>query len=230
MLANARDVGGLSTEDGRRVRSGILFRSDAPHAGDAAPPLSPWPPQWVVDLRSPGEINGAAHPLAAPGTEVLRRPLLAVADPLKMAEAVERGGSSLQSIYAEMVRVAGPLIAEVAGIVAASEGPVLVHCTAGKDRTGVVVAALLAAVGVPDDQIAADYVTTAQNMDGVVARVAASWPEDKRARRLARLTQGRGEILGAPREAIDIVLDSLRGQPLSGAARRGLQARLLATE
>lgn len=217
MLANARDLCGLITHDRRRVRRGVLYRSDAPHAGDDAPPLSPWPPQLVIDLRSPNEIDGAIHPLATAGPEIRRLPLLAAADPLKLAAVVERGETSLESIYAEMVRSAGPSIAEVAAIVARSEGPVLVHCAAGKDRTGVVVAALLAAVGVADDEIVADYLATGPNMDGVVARLVASWPEPTRAHRLERLTHGRGALLEVPRQAVDGLLASLRAQP-GGAA------------
>ncbi len=227
MLANARDVGGLTTDDGRRVRAGVLFRSDAPHPGDAAPPLTPWPPQWVIDLRSPGEAGGADHPLAATGAEIRRLPLLSVADPLRMAAAIEEEGASLMSIYEEVVRAAAPVVAEVAAIVAASDGPVLVHCTAGKDRTGVVVAALLAAAGVSDEQIAADYVATGPNMDAVVERIGAAWPADVRAERLARLRQGHGEILTAPRAAIDAVLDSVRAHGLGEDDGRALRARLL---
>ncbi len=227
MLANARDVGGLKTGDGRRVRHGVLFRSDAPHAGDAAPALEPWPPQWVIDLRSPDETKGALHPLATAGAQIRRLPLLAVADPLRMAAAIEQEGTSLMSIYAEMVRTAGPIIAEVAAILAGSDGPVLIHCTAGKDRTGVVVAALLAAAGVSDAQIAADYLATGPNMEAVVERIAASWPADERAERLARLRQGRGEILKTPRTAIDAVLAGLRTHGLSDEEGRALAARLL---
>ena len=58
--------------------------------------------------------------------------------------------------------------------IARTDGGVLVHCAAGKDRTGVVVALALAAAGVDRDVIVDDYAATAQRIEGIVARLAAS--------------------------------------------------------
>ena len=95
---------------------------------------------------------------------------------LGVRELAEEGRPlvSLDALYRRMVRDRSTAIAEVVGIVARSPGPVLVHCTAGKDRTGVVMAAILAAAGVARADIVADYVETAANMPAVVARVSAS--------------------------------------------------------
>ena len=59
--ANLRDVGGLPTTDGRRLRAGEYLRSDAPQPGDLGTP----PVGTVVDLRSRAETRGLPHPLAA---------------------------------------------------------------------------------------------------------------------------------------------------------------------
>jgi protein-tyrosine phosphatase len=179
-LQNARDVGGLRTRDGGRVRSGVLFRSDAPYAGDGPAPLEPWPPQVVVDLRSPGEYGDGPHPLTGASTTVIKRSLLAAGSPAEMVAAAEEGGLTLRSVYAGLLDTGGTAVAEIAHIVASADGPVLVHCTAGKDRTGITVAAILAAVGVERDEIVTDFVTTAENTDAILARMAATWPEEIR--------------------------------------------------
>jgi protein-tyrosine phosphatase len=58
--------------------------------------------------------------------------------------------------------------------IAAGPGPVLVHCAAGKDRTGVVVAMALAAAGVSRDAIVADYVATGERIVEIMSRLRAS--------------------------------------------------------
>jgi hypothetical protein len=94
---------------------------------------------------------------------------------------------------------------------------VLVHCTAGKDRTGVAVAVLLAAAGVPDDAIVADFAATDANMDGVVARMAGMWPPEERDERLELMMARHPDLLRAPGEAMAGVLRQLAEHP-GGAA------------
>ena len=216
-LQNARDVGGLRAGDGGRVRSGVLFRSDAPYAGDDAPALSPWPPRHVFDLRSAREVSDTAHPLAGPGVTVLQRPVFADADPVKMTKAAEEDDVSLDSVYGELLRCAGPVIGEIASLLADGDGPVLVHCVAGKDRTGVSVAVLLAAVGVHRDEIVRDYVLTERHIDAIIARIVAGRPEAEREQLLELMTGRHANLMRTPVEAITLVLDTLDAWP-GGAA------------
>jgi protein tyrosine/serine phosphatase len=58
--------------------------------------------------------------------------------------------------------------------IAEAPGAALVHCAAGKDRTGVVVALALSAVGVPRDEVVADYVATGQRIERILARLRSS--------------------------------------------------------
>jgi protein-tyrosine phosphatase len=163
-LANFRDVGGLPAADGTVAR-GVLYRSDAPYRGDLPPADAPvWPPAVVVDVRSAGETNNAyGWPTS---TTVHHLPLLAEAAP-----ALQTG--SLEALYQHVLSAAPDSLAEIAGIVAAADGPVLVHCSAGKDRTGVTVALLLRAVGVGREAILADYATTEPNVPRVLDRLQA---------------------------------------------------------
>jgi protein-tyrosine phosphatase len=114
--------------------------------------------------------------------------------------------------------------------IASSEGGVLVHCAAGKDRTGVVVAMALAAAGVPRAEIVADYVRTAERISEIMARLRAS---DTYAADLADVTDEsrapRPEIM----ERFFARLDDDHGGPLQWLVARGfdpaaLRARLAA--
>ncbi|CAO5239107.1 tyrosine-protein phosphatase [Frankia sp. AgKG'84/4] len=171
-LVNLRDVGGLPTDDGRRTRAGVLYRSEMPRIGDAAPSDLTWPPRTVIDLRSAIERGTDPHPLVALGATVVVIPLFGdrpTADhSAATASAIERG---LGALYQVMVTYAAPQIAQIVNLVAEAPGPVLIHCAAGKDRTGVTVAVLLRLAGVIERDILDDYAATGPNMPGVLRRL-----------------------------------------------------------
>ncbi|WP_402462769.1 tyrosine-protein phosphatase [Isoptericola aurantiacus] len=200
-LVNLRDVGAASA----LLRTDVLLRSDAPRAGDVEPDGVAWPPRTVLDLRDPDE-GAEAHPLAGEA-EVRSLPVL--------TGATTRAGSGgdvvpfdLGRLYLEMLDGPGArhLVAG-AEAVASDPAPVLVHCTAGKDRTGVLVAVVLALVGVDRRDIVADYVRTDANMPAVIvrARATARTPR-KDAHVVAALPP---ELLTAPAHAIEAVLAAL---------------------
>lgn len=167
-LVNLRDLGGLPTRNGNVTRPGVLYRSDAPRAGDRAPEgLAHWPPAAVVDLRDTVEYGTEPHPLADVSV-VHRIPVLeSIRD-----TANERLG--LDALYQSLLAGAAKKLVEVFRIATRADGPVLIHCAAGKDRTGVVSALLLSAVGVRADSIVADYVRTGRNMRRVLQRLNAA--------------------------------------------------------
>jgi protein-tyrosine phosphatase len=173
-LANFRDLGGLPTAEGRTTRTGVLYRSDAPRAGDRPPGLAPsWPPALVFDLRSTGESEGA-HALIEGGSIVRRLPILdpAAGPPAATAERT-RTEFSMARLYTSMAGRLGTRMAEVLTEAVETPGPVLVHCAAGKDRTGVLVAIMLRAAGVTREAVAADYDLTSQRTDQMRARLRA---------------------------------------------------------
>ena len=162
-LVNLRDLGGVPAEDGVLTRSGVVLRSDAPRNGDRAPEEHAWPPRVVLDLRDAAELNGVAHPLAAEA-QVHQIELLAG---IHSAEV----NHPLPVLYELMLDKAAHKLVRVFRLALEADGPVLVHCAAGKDRTGVVSAMLLSAVGVRRDAIIADYVRTDRNMFRVLQRL-----------------------------------------------------------
>jgi protein-tyrosine phosphatase len=175
-LPNLRDVGGLATRDGGRVRRGLLFRSEDLGALDAADleGLVALGLRTVFDLRT--EAERAARPdrlptgVGAVALDVLRdsnRLTPAhmgsiLADPGR-AEAVfgeGRAATFFVDAYREFVHLGsaregfGRLFAE---LLVDARRPALVHCTTGKDRTGWAVAALLLMLGVPEAQVREEY-------------------------------------------------------------------------
>lgn len=148
---NLRDVGGYPAGPGRRTRWRTLLRSDAldrlPAASQAA--LVELGLRQVIDLRWDHEIEQRPSVFAG-SSEVRYRSV-----PLMPDAAVPEG---LAATYRHMLDARGPALAAVARTMLEPAGlPALVGCAAGVDRTGVTVALLLSAVGVPADIVAADY-------------------------------------------------------------------------
>jgi protein-tyrosine phosphatase len=198
-LANLRDCGGLPTDDGGVTRAGVLYRSEAPLPGEPPPKVAlggSWPPPTVIDLRSTVEINGAVHPLSAHGVKVHNVPMLEELSPEELAEH----HSDVPGMYELFVtRCGGRVIEAFRTVVANGDGPVLVHCAAGKDRTGIVVAALLRSAGVTKDAVVQNYLDSNIGLAAVLRRLGLEPPGDDRY--LVRA------------EAIERVVDLMEGHP-----------------
>lgn len=207
-FANFRDVATASA----LLRSDVVWRSDAPMSVDSPEGLTAWPPSVVLDLRDAHE-GGAGHPLEHL-TRVESIPVLADASPAQMQGMVD-----LTDLYRLMLVGNGAKgIVRVTEVVAASDGPVLVHCTAGKDRTGVAVALMLTLVGVERDAVIGDYVATAANMPGVLARMIVAYSRvDSQAVPVYEPAKLPASALEAPARAIETVLD-IWEQTAGGAA------------
>ncbi len=152
---NFRDVGGLSAGPAR-TRAGVLYRSgnlaQLDDSGVAA--LGVLGIRRIIDLRDDDEVR--YEPSRVEGLEVStqRVPLF-----LGSVESYFANDISLDELYERLIEdSAGRVVEVVRGIV--TDQPVLVHCTIGKDRTGVTIAATLAAAGVDDDAVVADYART----------------------------------------------------------------------
>ncbi|MEU4694797.1 tyrosine-protein phosphatase [Actinoplanes sp. NPDC023714] len=149
---NARDLGGTPTLGGGAIRPGALIRSDSlgllTPASVAA--LRELGLALILDLRWPRECDKDPSPFA--GDPAYRNvPLLD--DPL--------GYEPPEDTYAPMLDHNAERIGRAFRVIAAAPaGGVVVHCHGGRDRTGVVVALLLALAGVGGDLIAADYART----------------------------------------------------------------------
>jgi protein-tyrosine phosphatase len=165
-LFNARDLGGKPTTDGAVTRTRSLVRADdlAQLSPEGLEALADYGIETVLDLRWPEEIAAAPSPVPQllPGVRYLSVSLLADSP----ADWIARGGICAKERWkCTVLERLQPQVREtLAAIAAAAPGPLLFHCVAGKDRTGVIAALLLALADVAPAAIAADYAASAENL------------------------------------------------------------------
>jgi protein tyrosine/serine phosphatase len=187
---NVRDLGGLGTEDGGTTVKGRLLRSDNLQEltpGDVARLVDDIGLTTVVDLRSTAELTseGPAPLDAVTTVRHVHLPVLpeqgtatdVVADVLLTREDQDRSrypADRLCGHYLGYLEDRPGQVVAALRAVAAAEGAALVHCAAGKDRTGVVVAVALTAVGVRREAVVADYAATGERTEAIIERLGRS--------------------------------------------------------
>jgi protein tyrosine/serine phosphatase len=169
---NVRDVAGLSA-GAHRVRPGVLLRSD--HLDDLTPGdldilRDNLGLRAVVDLRTAEEAPQPAAWIATLGIDRLHLPLIDLALTRRPGDAADQILRDPVQAYRSMLDEAAPGVAQIFNFLLADEHrPALIHCAAGKDRTGITIAVLLAAAGVDEPGIVADYVATGERLGRVRA-------------------------------------------------------------
>ncbi|MEV0838854.1 tyrosine-protein phosphatase [Actinocatenispora sera] len=157
---NFRDLGGYPAADGRRVRTGVLYRSDGLHRLVEADlgRFAALDVRRVVDLRRADEVANYGRIPESPGLDYHNVCLQTLAWTAAEVAPGELAGYLAQR-YAEIADEAvGGAMARVLRLIAEdTAGGTVFHCMAGKDRTGVVAAVVLSLLGVDDDTIAGDY-------------------------------------------------------------------------
>lgn len=194
---NVRDLGGLATADGGTVRTGRLMRSDNLQRltdQDVAVLVSRIGLRHVIDLRSDIEVDleGPGPLTRVPAVTIHRLSLFAEGGGLTDVDADaptgidtdkvlpwqdrsdETGPESERSVGHYLGYLAERPESVVAALRVIPEGPSVVHCAAGKDRTGVVIALALDVLGVPREHIVADYAATGERLEAILARLRAS--------------------------------------------------------
>ncbi|MCC2029269.1 tyrosine-protein phosphatase [Microbacterium sp. YMB-B2] len=153
---NARDVGGMPASRGR-IREGMLLRSGSLVAAKpAAVAAIEHRVGHIVDLRDGQEV--AEAPSAVSSVPTTNLPLF-----LGSVASFFDEDLSLEEMYRHLVDESGTRLADAVRVIAEGEGT-LVHCTVGKDRTGVTVALALSAVDADRDAVVADYALTASQL------------------------------------------------------------------
>jgi protein tyrosine/serine phosphatase len=185
---NVRDLGGMPTEDGGSTVPGRLLRSENLQEltpADVTRLVKEIGVTTVVDLRSTGELEleGPAPLEAVAGVRHVHHPVL--------RELVSPSDAASQALLVTKIEqdrlrypdnvVTGHYLGyleerpeEVTGAlrdIAAADGAAIVHCAAGKDRTGVIVALALTVAGVGPDAIVADYTATGDRIDAIIDRL-----------------------------------------------------------
>ena len=184
---NVRDLGGLATGNGGRTAGGRLLRGDNLQelsATDVARLVDDIGLTTVVDLRSTAELKaeGPAPLEAVNSVRHVHLPVLPergsatdmVADALLTRDDSDRSrypADPMTGHYLGYLEDRPDQVVAAVRTIASSEGAVLVHCAAGKDRTGVVVALALSAVGVRPEAIVADYMATDERTGPLLDRL-----------------------------------------------------------
>lgn len=177
-LLNVRDLGGLTASDGKRVRRGRVVRSDNLRGltdDGLVALIRDVRPRLVVDLRTEQECAregcGLAGVIDVRYVNVPLKPKAALS-PAQVAAGL---ATNLYDDYVLQIRDNGQQLVSALRLLAdAGSLPAVIHCTAGKDRTGVLVALLLDLLGVERDQVVADYAETTSNMPAILARIQTS--------------------------------------------------------
>jgi protein-tyrosine phosphatase len=211
---NLRDVGGYRTTDGATIRWRTLLRSDSlcQLTPEGAASLLGHGLRTIIDLRHPDEVAEAIHPFGPSGAHAhtVSYHNIPMRDPDDAEiEAAYLACQSLLDVYLLSLDRCADRFAMIArAILDAAEGATIVHCHAGKDRTGIVIAVLLALAGVPTETIVADYAVSFEYLRPLWdARVAAGLDTDL-------------DIWFSKPETIQVFLDRL--EQVHGGARQYL--------
>src|SRR5262249_12117531 len=171
--ANFRDLGSHTAAGGRVVRTGRLYRSDSLASvsdADVRYIVDTLALRTAVDLRAGHEVDDHPHrPLVDAGVAVHHRPI--VDETRRRPDDTRVLPRGLDEAYALMLERFGHRFAAVVELIAdGDKHPVVFFCAGGKDRTGLVAALVLGALGVADAEIAADYALTAENLPVLLER------------------------------------------------------------
>lgn len=180
-IFNLRDIGGMQAADGRSIRWRTLLRSDSTHllTPQAQDALIAEGVRTVIDLRFGADLVDEPDPFT-------NRPDVAYCH-LPLYEKVGGEGlfQSLEDLFCRMADHNGEAIGRVLHKLLAPDAlPALVHCTGGKDRTGVVMALAELAVGVPEAAVVEDFAASADYLRPNMAfrhqrLVARGWTEER---------------------------------------------------
>lgn len=222
---NLRDLGGYRTDDGRRVRWRTLFRGAALHRlrGPDLEAVRRLGLVTAIDLRTGGELDArGGYPTDELPATFHHLPMI---DRIwDLSEAVGPSAPPaeqyLMARYRDMLTEGADTIATAVELFSRREHlPAVFYCAAGKDRTGVLAALVLDAVGVRTDEIVADYHLSNERVERIRARAAAVDPD-------AAMVSQPPAFMRAPAEAMALLLEQIHAEFGGTAAYlRGLGVR-----
>ena len=201
---NFRDLGGYATGDGTRTRWRTLFRADGlgDLTADDLEVLRALGIRTVIDLRSGDELERdrfdvEAHPVAFHHFPIIEK--------LPEPEEFDRRPGLLGSQYQDMLGDAGEqFLAVLEALAAPGALPAVFHCTAGKDRTGVLSAMVLSLLGVDEPTVVADYALSGEAMLRLRAKLMVKYPDSR------TVIENIDEVFSAEPAQMEALLDHLR--------------------
>lgn len=216
--SNFRDIGGYATTSGRHVKWGMIYRSGA------TPLLTD---KDVATIRSLGlvdmiDLRSSEERVLAPTRLTgIRYSAIDYSMTSMMPGGAVSGPDAMIDLYRTMPAFLAPHLRIVFDDLLSRKGPILYHCSAGQDRTGVTTAIILSALGVPRETIIADYHLSTQfrrprfEMPAISPELAATNP-------VARMFAGYQKVPGAQQPA---PLRTSEGRAFLEGALAGIDAR-----
>ena len=232
---NVRDVGGLPLRDGGATRSGVLLRSGSLHhvtPGDVTHLVEEFGLTLVLDLRTPREIDrDGPTAVAAAGVETVPLTFIGASRDW-LPETGDDTDPLLRNYLGYLADHPENVVTAVRRLAAEDAGPALVHCAAGKDRTGTLVALVLDAVGVERDAVVADYVRSSEQIEAMFRRWTTASGEPMPSAEELAPHHPRGEVMEAVLGRLDAehggAAGWLRANGLDEASLGRLRARFTA--
>jgi len=165
---NFRDLGGYATKDGKHTKYGILYRSGALHklTNNDHDTLINLSIQCIFDLREATEHDQEGLNVLPEHVELIYMPTTLGRDAMTQELQTDALGFRMKTYYksslAPRMTYHADLFKQILQHI--ESAPVVFHCSAGKDRTGIVAALILRVVGVADEDIIADYAETTEHL------------------------------------------------------------------
>lgn len=164
-VLNFRDVGGIASKSNRVIREGQIFRSATVDniTREDILRLRDFGIRTIIDLRAPKEVKRSGRKVDN---------IVSLALPLDFQQTTrerlkpflyKKGSEDIladisNNLYLEILDAAVPVLKQIMDLLVSEEGaPVLIHCQAGKDRTGIIIALILLALGVDRQLIVEDF-------------------------------------------------------------------------
>ena len=207
---NFRDIGGYLNQEGKRVKKGLYFRAGRQDrmSDEDLSQLSDLKISTQIDLRRPDEVlEQGKGPLESMGANYINIAVIPEGGSDQLSRLV--GDTAISGRrYLGYLEFGPTTWLRLFGILANEDNlPVVLHCTAGKDRTGVSTAFLLSILGVSRDVIEADYLLTnldtERQADFIESNV--GYPEGYDREKMI-------SIAGVPKDAMKVFLDGMESK------------------
>ncbi len=236
---NFRDLGGWQTEDGRTLRWNKLYRADSVHLlteRDVERAYEELGIRTLIDLRGDLEIQfGGIGALAELVVARFHAPFTSrpIDGSVAAAPVADRSPDAMVAQYLGILEHSSDLVVEAVRNLASDEAlPAVFFCAAGKDRTGVLAAVVLGALGVRAEDIVADYVLTEESIEAIITRFAQSESAPPMYRDLppshfAPFAETMERVIGSVRERYGSFADYLTSNGLAPDELRSLRESLI---
>jgi protein tyrosine/serine phosphatase len=207
---NFRDLGGYPSGDGRRIRWRQLFRADGLTRLDEqdCAQLADLSLATVIDLRTQGEVDERGRfPEDVFEVEYHHLPLTDVLPPTEDLSRYDEP-AFVTSRYRQLFSEGSSSLARAVEVLAEPEAlPAVFHCSAGKDRTGILAALVLGFLGVPREVIVEDYALSAEGMLALLERLKAEYAES-----VEEVERYAPAVISVAPEAMAAFLDALHAE------------------